>query len=68
MKGVIQAVTFHPDWYLDHRRPCWATEEQRGWVRYCPDTEVVYVHGDHALHIIDVLTWTRRPLAAEARR
>ena len=68
MRGVIQAVTFPADWYLDHRRPEWSPDERRGWIRYCPKDELVYVH-DHAVHIIDVLTWTRRSgVVTEARR
>jgi hypothetical protein len=70
MKGLIQWVTFHVDWYLDHRRAEWAIEERRGWIKYvrCSEDGLIWLHGDHATQIIDVLSWRRRPTILQEAR
>ena len=51
-------VTFHPDWYLDLRRPEWAEEERLGYVKFMDlgDGKVVGVHCFHGSRIINTLS------------
>lgn len=67
MRGTVY-VSFHRDWYLDHRRPGWADAERFGHVRAVrtPDGVLVNVHMDHAAHICDVLALQHYPRSRRA--
>ncbi len=54
MRGIAW-TTFHPDWYLDFRRPEWAQEERAGHVQFDGATRLVRIHFYYGGHIVDVL-------------